>query len=73
MIFNEIKCHVNTSFGLVGGDASPLYPRLYTVFCITLNRCMQSTSFQDNVLLYALLCLFHTLFYFQNVYGQSVE
>jgi len=28
MIFNEIKCHVNTSLGLVGGDASPLCPRL---------------------------------------------
>jgi len=27
MIFNEIKCHVNTSLGLVGG-ASPLCPRL---------------------------------------------
>jgi len=23
MIFNEIMCHVNISFGLVGGDASP--------------------------------------------------
>jgi len=31
MIFNEIKCHVNTSLDLVGGDASPappLCPRL---------------------------------------------
>jgi len=27
MIFNEIKCPVNTSLGLVG-DASPLCPRL---------------------------------------------
>jgi len=25
MIFNEIKCHVNTSLGLVG-NASPAYP-----------------------------------------------
>ena len=23
MIFNEIECHVNTSLGLVVGDASP--------------------------------------------------
>jgi len=23
MIFNEIKCHVNTSFGLVGGCIPP--------------------------------------------------
>jgi len=30
MIFNEIKCHVNTSFGLVGGciPCTPLCPRL---------------------------------------------
>jgi len=31
MIFNEIKCHVNTSLGLVGGMHSlhpPLCPRL---------------------------------------------
>ena len=31
MIFNEIKCHVNTSLGLVGrhaSPASPLCPRL---------------------------------------------
>jgi len=27
MIFNEIKCHVNTSFGLVGG-MHPLHPPL---------------------------------------------
>jgi len=27
MIFNEIKCHINTSFGLVG-DASPAPPVL---------------------------------------------
>jgi len=26
MIFNEIKCHVNTFLGLVGGDASPAFP-----------------------------------------------
>ena len=26
MSFNEIKCHVNTSLGLVGGDASPASP-----------------------------------------------
>jgi len=26
MIFDEIKCHVNTSLGLVGGDASPASP-----------------------------------------------
>jgi len=32
MIFNEIKCHVNTSLGLVGGASptSPLSPRLGT-------------------------------------------
>jgi len=29
MVLNEIKCHVNTSLGLVGEDASlPLCPRL---------------------------------------------
>jgi len=31
MIFNEIKCHINTSLGLVGGMHSlhpPLCPRL---------------------------------------------
>jgi len=28
MIFNEIKCCVNTSLGLVGGMHSPLCPRL---------------------------------------------
>ena len=27
MIFNEIKCHVNTSLGLVGG-MHPLHPSL---------------------------------------------
>jgi len=27
MIFNEIKCHVNTSLGLVGGMHPPLCPR----------------------------------------------
>jgi len=35
MIFNEIKCHVNTSLGLVAGDAgdaSPLCPRLLTYY-----------------------------------------
>jgi len=26
MIFDEIKCHVNTSLGLVGEDASPASP-----------------------------------------------
>jgi len=26
MLFNEIKCHVNTSLGLVGGDASLASP-----------------------------------------------
>jgi len=26
MIFNEIKCHVNTTLGLVEGDASPASP-----------------------------------------------
>jgi len=35
MLFNEIKCHVNTSLGLVGGmhpvHASPLCPRLSIV------------------------------------------
>jgi len=32
IIFNEIKCHVNTSLGLVGVDASPsLCPRLATL------------------------------------------
>jgi len=37
MIFNEIKCHVNTFLGLVGGDASLASPpvsaperRIYT-------------------------------------------
>jgi len=39
MIFNEIKCHVNTCLGLVEGNASPaspLCPRLVvtiTVIC----------------------------------------
>jgi len=28
MIFSEIKCHVNTSLGLVGGCIPPLRPRL---------------------------------------------
>jgi len=28
MICNEIKCHVNTSLGLVGGHASPAPPSL---------------------------------------------
>jgi len=40
MIFNEIKCHVNTSFGLVGGCISCIPPvsapapilQLYTWF-----------------------------------------
>jgi len=39
MIFNEIKCRVNTSLGLVGGDASPappLCPRLSDVLFHTL-------------------------------------
>jgi len=31
MIFNKIKCHVNTSLGLVGGMHPPLYPRLITL------------------------------------------
>jgi len=30
MIFNEIKCHVNTSLGLVGEMHPPLCPRLPT-------------------------------------------
>jgi len=33
MIFNEIKCHVNSSLGLVGGGRNPcippVCPRLY--------------------------------------------
>ena len=35
MIFNEIKCHVNTSLGLMGGMHPPLYPRLLSgnAFC----------------------------------------
>ena len=28
MICNEIKCHVNTSLGLVGGDGTPASPRV---------------------------------------------
>jgi len=31
MIFNKIKCHVNTSLGLVGGMHPPLCPRLQAV------------------------------------------
>jgi len=45
MLFNEIKCHVNTSLGLVGGDASPaslLCPRLLK--CLIL--CWERISFQ---------------------------
>jgi len=34
MIFNEIKGHVNTSLGLVGGMHPPLCPRLDTTFCL---------------------------------------
>ena len=30
MIFNEIKCHVNTSLGLLGGDASLPFVRAWT-------------------------------------------
>jgi len=35
MIFNEIKCHVSTSLGLVGdaSPASPLCPRLLRPNC----------------------------------------
>jgi len=32
MTFNEIKCHVNTFLGLMGGCTSP-YPRLGTSLC----------------------------------------
>jgi len=33
MIFNEIKCHVNTSLGLVGGDVSPAFPPCICAWC----------------------------------------
>ena len=40
MIFNEIKCHVNTFLGLVGGDASPASP-----LCPRLPGCLALYQF----------------------------
>jgi len=43
MIFNETKCHVNTSLGLVGGMHPPLCPRLLPdsiILCIASEKLL---------------------------------
>jgi len=53
MIFNEIKCRVNTSLGLVRGDASPassLCPRL-AGWCLSAKTCSSNClSFHKKML-----------------------
>jgi len=47
MIFNEIKCHVNISLGLVGGCIpciSPLCPRLSTALTLLLKSFARKSN-----------------------------
>jgi len=42
MIFNEIKCHVNTFLGLVGGGMHPLHPPCVRA-CLAVEHCINSS------------------------------
>jgi len=51
MIFNEIKCHVNTCLGLVGGACIPCIPPL----CPRLRTTVQSHTNNGYIILMMLL------------------